>query len=182
LNVGDRTAAALSAHNNPSRDRFGNEVVLSGYNHWMKVNLIQHLTLGSIVTRLTTSPAAGIDYVVQSSLVAADSFPDGSTAVTAAVVFDVNVSNAQPIRLLCYLSYPMSRGITNYTGRWFFVSFLIYNTGQFTMGELEAEFPTSLPIDYPIPSDGEKVLMRLDFWNVGRGAMISSQTFDTFFA
>lgn len=170
----DRAVAAQSAVNNPVRDRFGNEVVLSGYNHWVKANVIRLQAGVLLANALSPAPAPPFYQELISSFVDYTMNLNGEVIITAGFISQVPVANVGYLSMMAYLSFPMSKGVTSYSGRFFFLGYITRGSGLFPIGENDLDVPPSKPQDYPVPEPGQKVILRVDSWSIGAGALVNS--------
>lgn len=165
LSESDRSAWSLFAANNPNRDRFGNETILSGYNKYMECT-INALVLGSFIQYpLNTDPVppAPFDDLEITSLTL-NFYPDG----TRAFVITYNIIN--PIsanKMFAFeVGLPMSSGVTNYTKSYRFMGF-VQSSGAGTTGLMTSR---PLPPSW-VYRDTDRVAVRLRYYVPFRGVI-----------
>lgn len=164
LTTGQRALASLAASLNPVRDRFGNETVLSGYNHFVKSNIIRTMARESILRDLRAVSSVPFNTVFESSVTDFATAPDGGVVVDSGAILQIDRVNPEFLTLMCYISFPMSQGVSSYNGRWFFIGAASYAAGQAPAPEIDVGFSNSVGINYPIPDPTQKVLIRIDVW------------------
>lgn len=173
----ERETAQASAFNNPTRDRFGNEVVLSGYNHWVKNNIIRLQIDEAVLGQMQVTPATPVNYEMESFSLEFEVNLQGLLNVLVIADVTPTVTNNQHVAFLCYISKPVSRGITNYTGRWYSVAWNIYGAGSFEPPSQEFYFQSEAGINYPLPQPGQQIFVKIDAWQYDRGAKINTKIF-----
>lgn len=172
LTINERVTAEHAATLNPVRDRFGNEVVLSGYNHWVKANLIISLLGFSIQKLLQARTAPALPLFFESSTTVFTTLPDGSIRIDSGAILQTVNTNDGTVGLMCYISFPMSQGVTSYSGRWFFIGGQRFPNATVPVPELDIGFSSVSGLNYPVPAPDQKVLIRIDVWNLAIGAMV----------
>lgn len=156
----------LAAENNPSRDRFGNQTILSGYNQYIKANIGRWYALGVIdnVVLPETAPAVAISNFVLSSI----SFTR-NTDGTVTCDFEYSFDSDNSTNLFLFnadVSLPLSQGVTTYYGRYVWI-----DGGAATMVN-SRNGSVVLSGKYPIPMSGQRVELRLRLYYVGNGAQV----------
>lgn len=162
----ERADWQLAAENNPTRDRFGNQTILSGYNQYIKANITRWYALDVIATSVepSTAPAVAVSGFVLSGL----SFTrntDGT--VTCDFEFSWNSDdNLSRFLYIADVSLPVGRGVTTYYGRYVFIN-----------GGLNAAINTIsgsvvLSSKYHVPVSQQKVILRLRLFYTGNGAQV----------
>lgn len=167
--------AQISANNNPTRDRFGEQVVLSGYNHFVKANVMSLLSTQQFLDNMLPDSAEPYNYILAEgsfSLFPADGGHRFHNQIAIIDVFNVNLAG---LTFFFYVSVPLSSGITKYSGRWFLGGSLYFTSSGPSNGYEDLEFPNSLVQNYPIAVPGQRALVRLDAWDIKRGALVNSQ-------
>lgn len=170
LSSPNHAAASLAAANNPTVDRFGNEVVLSGYNHWVKANLIRRQAGLEILDQLITSPAPPIYADFIDSTIVWEESGDGLYDVSIGADMDLTGQSNVSWVIMGYISFPTSPGVTNYNGRWFYSGSQSFNKSAADPMNIEFATNHEMSAVWPAPSGDEIVLGRFDIWQMHRGA------------
>lgn len=156
------------ADNNPDRDRFGDQVILSGYNKYLQSNIFAMVQGGNFVYApdVSTAPpltlfSETIDEVVWSTN------PDGTTQLHV----DYNASMV-PMSPGCYcglyVSLPVNAGVTVYHGRYQHVF------GDQFDGEAGFDVGVNLGSHYPLPRSGQYVIWKSVYAWQGNGVVVST--------
>lgn len=159
---------ATCASNNPTRDRFGNLVSLSGYNQFIKASIMNEYGGGAPLTAAYSSPAP-------SNSIVTDVFQGGGfTATNDGVVFEQQFLFALDVYgpewiVLIEISVPVSAGVTNYHGRWVSVY------GQVVLAEGFEEVEQNLGFKYPMPQAGNRIYYRSRLLHRTSGAVVNVQ-------
>lgn len=129
----------LAADNNPSRDRFGDQVILSGYNQYIKAHMRATAAGVTPPTSPDTSPApdpgvTGLDFAVLDLSVN----PQGLVLAEAYGSYTPSVPAADMVGVLS-MGVPVSQGVTVYHGRYVnitadYMSLTGFFEGQRVMG------------------------------------------------
>lgn len=166
-----QTNWGVAAQNNPARDRFGNQVVLSGYNQFIKAGILRDYADRPNYSVLDINPAP-VNTITAFS-VSALSFsknPDGSLQVQSTIsVSQSTYGNAWGI--IIDVSLPMSGGQTSYHGR--------YNQLYGTVLTLSAVFVANVDwgTKYPMPQAGQSLLFRARLVYLSNGAIVATNYF-----
>lgn len=157
----------LTASSNPARDRFGNQVVLSGYNQFIKASVLAEYANAPQLTVPYTSPAPDNGFVIADF--AAFSF---SVASNGSTQIDINAdaildSYSSAWGVILDVSMPISRGVTEYHGRWVNISGSVM-TAQWSPIETVV-----LGVKYPLPQVGQRVRFRWRLVHIPSGAVVS---------
>ena len=175
LTPSQQTQAQISANNNPTRDRFGEQVILAGYNHFVKANVMSLLSTQQFLDNMLPDSADPRNYILTEgsfSLIPADG---GHRFQNQNAVIDVSNVDLNGLTFFFYVSMPLSSGITRYSGRWFLGNALYFTNSGPSSGLVNLEFPDSLVQNYPIAILGQRALVKLDAWDIERGALVNSQ-------
>lgn len=154
------------ARNNPDRNRFGEQVVLSGYNKYMQCQ-IRSLMVGDFVPRLPlvdSAPAINNFSIVVNS--AAFSI---SSAGTTVLDFSFTMRSSAPDDEFWYslfVSLPFSTGVTTYQGRYSW----IYGDNVPTNRTISATI--DLGAYYPSFSQGMSVEFKTEVYWYGNGVRV----------
>ena len=161
-----RTDWQLAAQNNPSVDRFGNQTILSGYNQFIKANVVRWYALDLItpIVQPETAPALTvIDFVL--SNVSFTPNADGTVTCDFEYSFDSSDSNSNFI-FNADVSLPLGAGVTTYYGRYVWID------GAYVFGSNQRNGSVVISGKYPIPMTGQRVLLRLRAYYVFNGAQV----------
>lgn len=154
------------ARNNPDRDRFGQQVVLSGYNKYMQCQIRSLMTEDFIIQPVNTSSAPGINNF--SLLVTSATF-ELSAAGTTVLKIDYNVRGTVPnsdFVYSIYVSLPYSKGVTVYQGRYSFVYGTYVPTNQ------NRSYTIDLGAFYPYPPQDALIQFKVDVYWTGNGVRV----------
>lgn len=156
----------LAAANNPSLDRFGNPTILSGYNQYMKANIVRWYAIDVIDTLVLPEPAPAVtvtDFVL--SDVSFTRNTDGT--VTCDFEYSFITDNSSGFFIFnADVSLPLSAGVTTYYGRYVWI-----DGGQVLLSNTRTG-SVVLSGKYPIPMTGQRVQLRLRLYYIGNGAQV----------
>lgn len=156
----------LVAQNNPDRDRFGELVVLSGYNKYIQCRMNTLYNGSSISTPPPTAPADPLD-VIASNINSLSFNPQSDGTVTAVANVTLTLTAPRNYGLGVAVSTPISSGVTAYHGRFVSVG------ARMVSGSLSgATFTGNIGGYYPEPQVGQKVIVRLQGVNPGNGVVV----------
>lgn len=159
-------AWALVAQNNPDRNRFGDQVILSAYNKYIQARMNGLYNGVFIATPPPTAPAEPLDVVtsaVNSLFITPQ--PDGSVIAAANVTLSLAAPRSYGLGVA--VSLPVSSGVTAYHGR-YVAAGNVTATGSLT-GQTITD---NIGGFYPEPQAGQKVIVRLQAVNPGNGVVI----------
>jgi len=155
-----------AAENNPSRDRFGNQTILSGYNQYIKANIFREYSISLTANFVDPLPApAG----VLTSFFITDLEFTVTPAGRVSVDFEFNIasSSEQPtLGLIIDISLPISQGVTNYYKRYTFIYGVEYGNQTIITGTQD------LGTKYPLPRVSQRVIARARVVYNGNGAVV----------
>lgn len=156
----------VAAQNNPARDRFGNQTILSGYNQYIKANILRWYANDEVSPAVvpTTAPTVTISNF---SIFAIDFSRESNGNVNCAFEFGFDSSLIDVIGYVAGISLPISRGVTNYYGRYVFINGGIINTTN-----TEVVNSVTLSNKYPIPQSGQQVQLRLRVFYYANGSIV----------
>ena len=166
LGTADKERWALAAANNPSRDRFGNLVPLSGYNQYIKAFMFATYAGQTPPTTPDTSPAPapGVDGEAFQNY-SFDQQPDGSVVVNYAESIDF--TNMSPgFALIFDLSMATSPGVTVYYGRF------VHIAGGTGIGSITLSGSTNIGTRYAIPTGGQTTTARYRLVYLPNGSVV----------
>lgn len=167
--------AQVSANNNPTRDRFGDLVKLSGYNHFVKANVMSLLSTQQFLDDMLPDSADPRNYVLESGSFSTIEVDGGVRFKDQVVTIDVFNVDLNGLTFFFYVSVPISSGVTRYSGRWFLGGVLKYTSDGPSNGHEDIFFQDSLIQNYPLAVSNQRALVRLDAWDIDRGALVNSQ-------
>lgn len=172
-----RAEAAQVAISNPASDRFGQQVTLSGYNQYVKIQTRRLLVSGNqeplllnrafittpvlggrtdvsslIIANLGTSSSSGVNYTIQNerSLVVTGTGGNGSS------------------RLYFYIHKAFPDGALDWRSRW--VYFTRQSVGSGVQGQYNVPLQSGI-----VFNTGDWVMVRIETWNVDAGARTAEQ-------
>lgn len=156
----------LAAENNPSLDRFGNQTILSGYNQYIKANIVRWYAVDIIANEVLpeAAPAVTVSGFVLSSV----SFTR-NTDGTVTCEFEYNFLTDDSGNRFIFnadVSLPLGAGITTYYGRYVWI-----DGGQTALSN-DRNGSVVLSGKYPIPMSGQRVELRLRLYYIGNGAQV----------
>lgn len=170
-----KTAWAVCAENNPTLDRFGDQTVLSGYNQFIKCNLMR-LRMGlSILQNPQTTTAAPVSsfsndgYSLSPRVDEAGRFRYGYELYYSADSYDPNYYISFEI------STPLSRGVTQYYGTWRVLGSAPLSSSNVMDGT------TYMSESYPRPVNGQLGAVRIRIVHILTGAVVHEETSSTDF-
>ena len=157
---------AVAAQNNPSRDRFGNQTILSGYNQYIKANILRWYANDEISPDVvpTTAPPVTITGFTLADLAFTR---DANGNVIVSFEFGFDSSGIDVFGYVVDLSLPISRGVTTYYGRYVFIYGSIINTTSTSVVD-----EVTLSDKYVIPQSGQQVQLRLRVFYYANGAIV----------
>lgn len=154
---------ALLAENVPNINRFGEEVVLSGYNKYIEASINADLIGSFISYPLNTSPLSSPlfdDILLQS--VETVTYPDGTRAIN--IRFSLLNGQFANHLFVCDISKPLSRGLTAFHGSWRFMGEVqVSGTGANVL-ITSRDLPASWQYQ-----DGDRIAVRIYSMILGRG-------------
>lgn len=171
-----RIGWGVAASNNPSRNRFGDQVILSGYNQFIKAFMLADYANTPFNFTAYTAPAP----VERFSLnVIRDVGFRSSGSKGTSLRFEIDnyeLPFSTGYAYIFEVSLPVSAGVTSYHGRWVNV------TGSSTDDGIPYLVDSLLGLYYPIPQEGQRVLWRARLIHVQSGAVVVTQdgAFDSF--
>lgn len=156
----------LAAQNNPSLDRFGNQTILSGYNQYIKANIVRWYALGIISTDVL--PEAAPSLVITGFVLSSITFTS-NTDGTVTCEFEYSFSSDDTGSRFIFnadVSLPLGAGTTVYYGRYIWID------GGTVLEDNNRLGSVVLSGKYPIPMSGQRVTLRLRAYYVGNGAQV----------
>lgn len=165
-----------AANNNPSRDRFGNPTILSGYNQYIKANIFRWYAFNFIAPLVDPLPAPSatvFDFFIQSLAFTATAA--GRVSLDYNFIFQ-STDISGNFLFLVDISLPVSRGVTTYYKRF---SFVVGGTVQ-TINSLVGT--VDMGTKYPIPRGSQRVIARLRAIYSLNGAVVQELQDDIVYA
>ena len=163
----ERTQWGLAAANNPSRDRFGELVALSGYNQYIKAFMFASYVEQPPPTTPDTTPAPAAEVTGWDW---SDNFWTVSPQGAPVVHFDSFVTQRANADTGFYaivdIGIPISTGVTVYYGRFSFV------TSFESTDDDDLSFQQNLGSRYPMPKQGQPYRVRLRIVYVPNGSVV----------
>lgn len=161
-----RTQWALAAVNNPSRDRFGNLVALSGYNQYIKAFMFASYAGTTPPETPDTNPAPYPDVTLFDTTELSFSLsPQGSVVYTNAGLMERGNADSG-FFLLGDVGLPSSAGVTVYYGRF---SFFL---GTPVDDDTEWDVSQNLGPRFPLPAEGQPYWYRFRLVYVPNGSVV----------
>ena len=157
---------ALTAVNNPARDRFGDLTTLSGYNQFIKCNIFRHTAGLDVLGTPDTAAAAGIS-VLNDPGVDVEAYPHIGGRVRLETSFRVSLASYPPNLIVSFdVSLPVSEGVTAYHGR-----FINLYGGVLTSSAF-INVSKVMSDRFPMPTDGARCFARIRIANSQNGAVL----------
>lgn len=161
-----KSAWALVAANNPDRDRFGDQVVLSGYNKYLQARMNTAYNGSAVSNPPPTASEPPLSVTLdQSSVPTFTVQPDGT--IEAALLVNLSWSGRPVIGVGVAISLPVSTGVTRYHKRFVSLGSVTTNASLSTRS-----FSKNIGQLFPIPQVGQKVIVRLTVVSQGNGVVI----------
>lgn len=165
----EQTSWQQAADNNPSRDRFGNQVILSGYNQWLKAYMLGRYANWIISRSAYTAPAPAGDMDIY-AIYNQEFFVNDEGGVSVnAYIEDYFYTDTPDYGITFDISLPVSAGVTSYHGRWVSVY------GEAAPVGWNSNRPVNLGRYYPLPIAGQRVLWRARLIHFQTGAVVATQ-------
>lgn len=155
-----------TADNNPARDRFGNLVILSGYNQYIKASMLAEYANAPAIVTPSGAPAPANS--ITSQAVIFYGF-DSNSAGNVIVEFNLEVelaSYSADWGVIVDISLPISAGITQYYGRYTQVF------GQVMLASYADDISANLGTRYPVPYPSQRVIIRVRVVHLPSGAVV----------
>lgn len=175
IGSGNQTSWQLTATNNPARDRFGDLVVLSGYNQFIKASMLAEYAGQTAPTTPYTSPAPPVDAsnIFATSVVFSRS-GTGATLFSGTINLDISGSDSD-YGVIFDISIPVSTGVTTYHGRYTVVYGGNYSPTSVVLSGV------NLGLSFPLPQTGQRMYSRARVVHTGSGAIVFEQINQMFF-
>lgn len=166
LNATQKATWSVVAQNNPSRDRFGDQTVLSGYNQYIKAFRLCRLCGLDVPGSPSPLPApqSPLSSFVLSNTVF---FEDTPGVLEWFTVFEPTYSGDRlSFGYIFDISLPISEGVSSYHGRFHYV------TGGRLPEEEEYDVVGVLGSRYPKPKAGDRYIVRLRILHFNTGVIV----------
>ena len=160
---GDKASWAVLAANVPNRNRFGEEVILSGYNKYMEASL-NAAALNTFISKpINTSPLAPPNF---SELVAvsANYVEVGPGEFSFSVTVSIIGGDSSQKRIVAEVSKPISAGVTSFQGQYRLVGLTATNIANGNVPITAETWPVSWRY-----TQGDRVAVRVSSYLLGRG-------------
>lgn len=160
---GDKASWAVLAANVPNRNRFGEEVILSGYNKYMEASL-NAAALNTFISKpINTSPLAPPNF---SELVAvsANYVEVGPGEFSFSVTVSIIGGDSSQKRIVAEVSKPISAGVTSFQGQYRLVGLTATNIANGNVPITAETWPASWRY-----TQGDRVAVRVSSYLLGRG-------------
>lgn len=169
LTPSQQTSWQTAASFNPSRDRFGNQVVLSGYNQFIKARVFASYSFS--LFSFDAYPAAAPTKIFDIVSISTPSFYNSGSGGTAfsAYIDDYSIGDVSGYGFIFDISLPVSSGVTSYHGRWVNVA------GSDATNSIVTNIVQDLGVYYPMPVQGQRVLWRARLVHIQTGAVVVDQ-------
>lgn len=177
LSAAEKADAELAAANNPVFDRFGNEVILSGYNHWVKTNVIRVQNKLPILPDIETDPAVGFETDIIDQSLRMRFFSDGSVQMTSTL--HSNVVEGTPTGMLSVLevALPVSIGVDVIPDSFLHLGSAIQFIPTVPGQNFNLNVDEFVDFKYPVPGPDQKVWIRWKFYRQSSGSLIGQNVF-----
>lgn len=155
-----------AADYNPSRDRFGNQVILSGYNQYIKARVLNSYSGQSTPRQAFAGAAPDVQFEINQIFETAFSLSSSGGVVFSTFLEDVIYTPEQGFGYILDISLPVSAGITSYHGRWVNVA------GGRIYPNISNLVYQDLGTYYPMPSVGQRILYRVRVVYAATGTVV----------
>lgn len=161
-----RTQWGVCASNNPTRDRFGNQTVLSGYNQYVKANMLAEYcnTVAPATPYTSPAPPFAVSVIGLGQVVFSIS-STGVPQISANPTFDFDTTDSA-YGVIMDISLPVSMGVTAYHGRFTNVFGRLADTYS------PPPFVEYLGSSYPLPQTGQLMFIRSRVVHIASGAVV----------
>lgn len=170
--------AQLAAESNPTRNRLGQQVVLSAYNHYIKIQTRRLLSSGGqpplpLDRPFITVPVLGGLVEVSNVVIDLDTDYEGNAyrfvfSLERLIVSPATGGSASN-RVYFYIRKCDDIGRPLTGSRWVYFTRNSFNTGT------QNPYGVTIGLSQPI-NIGDYLLLRADTWNIDAGALTGSQT------
>lgn len=155
-----------AADYNPSRDRFGNQVILSGYNQYIKARVLNSYSGQNTPLQAFAGAAPDVEFEINNVYETAFSLSSSGGVVFSTFLEDVVYTPTQGFGYILDISLPVSAGVTSYHGRWVNVA------GGRIYPNISNLVYQDLGTYYPMPSVGQRVLYRVRVVYAATGTVV----------
>ena len=177
ISLSEQAIATQTAVNNPVFDRLGNLSVLSGYNQWVKANLVRSQVSLPILNELDPSLALPFAYDLEFVELRFSDFSPTQRSVEIDMFAVSQAPIGEELYAIWSLGLPVSPGVSSYNqgfvlGGYDIVSVDSSPNPPFSVTELVV-----LDAEYPVPFEDQYIFLRVDFWRVSSGSLVNSELF-----
>lgn len=169
--AGQKGSWQSTAANNPATDRFGQQVILSGYNQFIKANIFRYsIGLPTLFTGYASAAPVFSDFADYNIYDYELDETSGTWYIDVGYWMQNDIPGTE-FGILVDVSLPYSRGITSYQGRYVFVG------GSSSMQTTLQHAQRVLSSEYGIPRDGMYYNVRFRVVHLLSGAVVYSEVF-----
>lgn len=159
----------VAASFNPARDRFGNQVILSGYNQYIKAFILARYSDSFVDNNAYPGAAPSAFFELYSLLTPAFYISESGGTAFSVYINDYDAPTVAGYGFIFDISLPVSSGVTSYHGRWVNVA------GSGTVGGIVTALNQDLGVYYPMPVQGQRILWRARLVHIQTGAVVVAQ-------
>lgn len=172
ISEAEKQLAAEAAVSNPVFDRFGELVVLSGYNQWVKANVIRVQADLPILPDLEPDPAPSFGVSNQVFTLTLRFLPDGRIQFNVRLQGTVSSENQNDLLTVFEIAQPQSRGVESPPSGFLRIND-IKDDARYQVGAFynKGVFPFKR-LNYPVPGTDQEVPIRVQFWRASSGSLV----------
>lgn len=164
-----QTSWQTAASFNPARDRFGNQVILSGYNQFIKAGVLSFYAGTPFSFNAYPAAAPTKAFEISDLLTPAFFYSESGGVGFSVYVNDYSIDPGAGYGFIFDISLPISGGVTSYHGRWVNVA------GSVANDDIITNISQDLGTYYPMPAVGQRVLWRARLVHIQTGATVVEQ-------
>lgn len=164
-----QTSWQTAASFNPARDRFGNQVILSGYNQFIKAGVLSFYASTPFSFNAYPAAAPTKAFEISDLLTPAFFYSESGGVGFSVYVNDYSIDSGAGYGFIFDISLPISGGVTSYHGRWVNVA------GSVANDDIITNISQDLGTYYPMPAEGQRVLWRARLVHIQSGATVVEQ-------
>lgn len=177
LSAEEKADAELAAANNPVFDRFGNEVILSGYNHWVKTNVIRVQNKLPILPDIETSPAVGFETDILDQSLTMRFFSDGRVQMVSTMHSIIAAGTPTDMLSVLEVALPVSKGVDTIPEDFLHLGSAIQFVPTIPGQSFDLNVNEFIAFKYPVPGPDQKVWIRWKFYRQSSGSLIGQNVF-----
>lgn len=179
LNQTEKDLATQAGLNNPVFDRLGDLTQLSGYNQWVKANVIRVQADLPIINALDPTPAPTFAFDVTFNRFVFNFYSNGVINGESQQDWFITQGLSIPLLVVFSVSAPRSRGISSPATSWHRL-WSVRTTGGFPTGSTQTvKVGEDLVSTYPVPAPDEVVMVRAQIWRDSSGSLIFESVLQT---